>query len=97
MWTSICNANWYQVFYLLATKERNETVILGPPDLHSFQAKVVHTRIVSSSDPTYERGSGDIWLIPRASLMLITFWIEISLRQSVVQHQKFLATPAPAQ
>ena len=29
--------------------------------------------IVSSPDPTYERGSGDIWLIPRASLMLITF------------------------
>ena len=27
---------------------------------------------ISSRDPTYERGSGDIWLIPRASLMLIT-------------------------
>ena len=30
----------------------------------------------------YERGSGDIQLIPRASLTLITFWREISLRQS---------------
>ena len=29
-----------------------------------------------------ERGSGDIRLIPRASLKLITFWREISLRQS---------------
>ena len=29
-----------------------------------------------------ERGSGDIRLIPRASLTLITFWREISLRQS---------------
>ena len=42
----------------------------------------VHSTIVSSPDPTYERGSGDIRLIPRASLMLITFWREISLRQS---------------
>ena len=25
-------------------------------------------QLVSSPDPTYERGSGDIWLIPRASL-----------------------------
>ena len=39
-------------------------------------------RVVSSPDPTYERGSGDIRLIPRASLTLITFWREISLRQS---------------
>ena len=38
--------------------------------------------IVSSPDPTYERGSGDIRLIPWGSLMLITFWREISLRQS---------------
>ena len=29
-----------------------------------------------------ERGSGDIRKIPRASLKLITFWREISLRQS---------------
>ena len=29
-----------------------------------------------------ERGSGDIRQIPRASLKLITFWREISLRQS---------------
>ena len=33
--------------------------------------------IVSSPDPTYERGSCDIRLIPRASLTLITFWREI--------------------
>ena len=38
--------------------------------------------LVSSPDPTYERGSGDIRLIPRASLTLITFWREICLRQS---------------
>ena len=38
--------------------------------------------LVSSPDPTYKRGSGDIRLIPRASLTLITFWREISLRQS---------------
>ena len=38
--------------------------------------------VVSSLDPTYKRGSGDIWLIPQASLTLITFWTEISLRQS---------------
>ena len=38
--------------------------------------------LVSSPDPTYKRGSGDIWLIPQASLTLITFWREISLRQS---------------
>ena len=35
--------------------------------------------LVSSPDPTYKRGSGDIQLIPQASL---TFWREISLRQS---------------
>ena len=33
-------------------------------------------------DPTYKRGSGGIWLIPRASVMLITFWRAISLCQS---------------
>ena len=33
--------------------------------------------VVSSPDPTYERGSGDIRLIPQASLTLITFWREI--------------------
>ena len=33
-------------------------------------------------DPTYQRGSGDIRLIPQASLTLITFWREISLHQS---------------
>ena len=38
--------------------------------------------VVSSPDPIYERGSGDIRLIPRASLTLITFQREISLRQS---------------
>ena len=38
--------------------------------------------LVSSSDPTYKRGSGDIGLIPQASLTLITFWREISLCQS---------------
>ena len=38
--------------------------------------------VVSSPDPTYERGSGDIWLISQASLMLITFRTEISLRPS---------------
>ena len=38
--------------------------------------------LVSSPDPTCERGSGDIRLIPRASLILITFWREISLHQS---------------
>jgi len=38
--------------------------------------------LVSSPDPTYDRGSGDIWLIPRVSLMLMKFWREISLRQS---------------
>ena len=40
------------------------------------------TGVVSSPDPTYKRGSGDIWPIPLASLTLITFWREISLRQS---------------
>ena len=30
-------------------------------------------KLVSSPDPTYERESGDIWMIPWASLMLITF------------------------
>ena len=39
----------------------------------------VYLPLVSSPDPTYDRGSGDIQLIPRASL---TFWREISLRQS---------------
>ena len=38
--------------------------------------------LVSAPDTTYERGSGDIWLIPRASLTLITFRKEISLHQS---------------
>ena len=37
--------------------------------------------VVLSPNPTYERGSGDIRLIPRASLTLITFWRDISLRQ----------------
>ena len=52
-------------------------------------------------DPTYERGSGDIRLIPQASLTLITFWREISFHQSHCrkhnlweQHQKVLATLA---
>ena len=34
--------------------------------------------LVSFPDPTHERGSGDIRLIPRVSLTLITFRIEIS-------------------
>ena len=53
-------------------------------------------RLVSSPDPTYERGSGDIRPIPWALLSLITFWREISLqrKQSVVQHQKSFATSA---
>ena len=57
--------------------------------------------LVSSPDPTCERWSGDIRLIPRASLILITFWREIFslpitllIRQSVVLHRKFLATSA---
>jgi len=37
----------------------------------------VHLLLVSSPDPTYERGSGDIRLIPRDY-----FQREISLRQS---------------
>ena len=46
-------------------------------------------KVVSSPDPTYERGSGDIQLIPRVSLMLITFQRSFSqpiTLQSVVQH-----------
>ena len=39
---------------------------------------VLHLLLVSSPDPTYERESGDIRLILRASLTLITFWREIS-------------------
>ena len=58
------------------------------------------TSLVSSPDPTYERGSGDIRLIPRASLTLITFWREIFFAnhiaetQSAVQHWKSLAASA---
>ena len=37
------------------------------------------SKLVSSPDPTYERGSGDI---PRASLILITLLREISFCQS---------------
>jgi len=40
------------------------------------------SKLVSSPDPTYKRGSGDIQLIPQVSLTLITFQREISLRQS---------------
>ena len=49
--------------------------------------------IVSCPDPTYERGSGDIRLIPRASLMLITFRREISLHQSYCRNTICSATP----
>ena len=49
--------------------------------------------VVSSPDPTYERGSGDIWLISQASLMLITFRTEISLRQSHCRKDNCSATP----
>ena len=49
-------------------------------------------------DPTYKDGSGDVWPISQVSVMLITFWREISppitlqKTQSVVQHWKSLAT-----
>ena len=66
----------------MRTLQRTNRVVL--PVLHCQEAlffPVLH-HLVTSPDPTYERGSGDIRLIPRASLTLITFWRENSLRQS---------------
>ena len=42
--------------------------------------------LVSSPDPTYERGSGDIRLVPRASLTLITFWRDFSPPITLQKH-----------
>ena len=43
--------------------------------------------------PLYERrGSGDVWPIPWVSLMLITFWREISFHQSHCRNTIFSAT-----
>ena len=47
-------------------------------------------QLVSSPDPTYERGSGDIWLIPRASLFSGE---KFRLRQSHCMKTQSSATP----
>ena len=46
------------------------------------QVCLVYRVLVSSPDPTQEERSDDIRLISQASLTLITFWRESSLRQS---------------
>ena len=52
-----------------------------------------HSGVVSSPDPTYERGSGDIRLIPWASLTLITFWREIFSANHFAEKTICSATP----
>ena len=76
----------YNVNYVFMLCLQRRDVLSIVVIVHSANIHLYHQRnsllIVSSPDPTYERGSGGIRLIPQASLTLITFWREISLRQS---------------
>ena len=64
---------------------------------HALLRRGFGTSVDSSPDPTYERGYGDIRLIPLNVDYLernISPPITLQKRQSVVQHRKFLASLA---
>ena len=90
---------WYcwKLFYeelVVSTAPRplSDIILQLSPRLHRGEEEWPRN-VVSSPDPTYKRGSGDIRLIPQASLMLITFRRESSLHQSHCRNTICTATP----